>query len=102
MHLLGYFNYAERGILDVTHKRLFTLDSLLKAVTATGYLVRSIIAIGVPFEAVIGGILGKIMSKISQMFAHLWKRGGAFQFLLILTVEPDNMADIIFVKNHKL
>lgn len=98
-HLFGYFNYAERGILDVTHKRLFTLDSLLKAVTATGYLVKRIIPIGVPFEAVIGGGFGKVLSAVSQVLVHLWKRAFSFQFLLVLEVAHDDMADVVvFVK----
>ena len=53
--LLGRFNYAERGILDITHKRLFTRKALLVALRDCGYDVLETRAAGVRcegFEAV--------------------------------------------------
>lgn len=37
--LLGKFNYAQGGILDRTHLRFFTLDSIQRLLTVSGYVV---------------------------------------------------------------
>src|SRR5262249_50548382 len=39
--LLGRFTYADRGIMDVTHKRLFTRSSLTAALRDCGYEISS-------------------------------------------------------------
>ena len=37
--LFGLFNYGTKGILDVTHKRLFTLRTFQNLMEQTGFLV---------------------------------------------------------------
>lgn len=80
--LLGRFNYAERGILDITHKRLFTKKSLLQLLEDCGYDVLRLHAVGVPFEAVLGGRIGRVLGWLSSWFAKLWPSLFAFQFLV--------------------
>ena len=46
--LFGRFYYAERGILDITHKRLFTRKSLLFALDQCGYDVGAGARLGHP------------------------------------------------------
>ena len=52
--MMGRFSYGERGILDITHKRLFTKCTLLSTRDECGYDIATIEGIGVPFEAVFG------------------------------------------------
>ena len=86
--LLGRFNYAERGILDITHKRLFTRRSLLAALEDCGYRVESLRGIGVPFETVLGGRLGSFLGTVSDLLARLWPTLFAFQLLVVCRPLP--------------
>ncbi|GAH53407.1 unnamed protein product, partial [marine sediment metagenome] len=40
--LFSNFNYGKQGILDLTHKRLFTFKSLIKLCEASGYKIKKI------------------------------------------------------------
>lgn len=37
---LGHFNYGKRGILDLTHKKLFTVYSFKKLLTQNGFIIK--------------------------------------------------------------
>ncbi|MGC4030383.1 MAG: bifunctional glycosyltransferase/class I SAM-dependent methyltransferase [Tepidisphaeraceae bacterium] len=86
--LLGRFNYAERGILDITHKRLFTRRSLLRALDESGYTVERIAPIAAPFEAVLPGWKGRLLGSIAQGLAAVWPGGFAFQWLVTARPRP--------------
>jgi 2-polyprenyl-3-methyl-5-hydroxy-6-metoxy-1,4-benzoquinol methylase len=86
--LLGRFNYAERGILDTTHKRLFTRDSLLSMLADCGYDVERVLPIGVPFEAVVGGPIGRSLARRCDALARRWPTLFAFQFMVLATPSP--------------
>ena len=86
--LLGRFNYAERGILDITHKRLFTRGSLLRMLSECGYLVERCHAVGTPFAAVIGGRLGRALGAVANGLAWLLPTLFAFQFLVECRPRP--------------
>jgi 2-polyprenyl-3-methyl-5-hydroxy-6-metoxy-1,4-benzoquinol methylase len=80
--LLGRFPYAERGILDVTHKRLFTRGSLLRMLRDCGYRIDRVTPIAVPFRAVVGGAVGRLLERLAAFAAGLWPTLFAFQFLV--------------------
>ena len=86
--LLGRWNYAERGILDITHKRLFTRASLLTALRDCGYKVEEVLPVGVPFEAVIGGKAAQALGQLCHGLAQLWPTLFAFQFIVVCTPLP--------------
>ncbi len=81
--LLGRFNYAERGILDITHKRLFTKDTLFKCLEDCGYEVQEFIPIGIPFAAVLKNGFGDFLGKVSNYMAKLIPTLFAFQFMIL-------------------
>ncbi len=86
--LMGRFSYAERGILDLTHKRLFTRSTLRDAITESGYAIERCEPIGVPFEAALGGVMGRILGGGSHLLARLWPTMFAFQFLVVARPRP--------------
>ena len=51
MLLLGQFNYGKRGILDLTHTRLFTFASLRRLFEQGGFVVTETRGIAAPFSA---------------------------------------------------
>ena len=81
--LMGRFNYADRGILDITHKRFFTINSLKRMLNETGFEIQQLRGIGVPFQTLgkgrFCGILGFISSKIARLYPALF----AFQILIV-------------------
>jgi 2-polyprenyl-3-methyl-5-hydroxy-6-metoxy-1,4-benzoquinol methylase len=86
--LFGRFNYAERGILDITHKRLFTRRSLLRLLSECGYHVERCHAVGAPFAAVVGGRWGRILGAMANGLARLMPTLFAFQFLVECRPHP--------------
>ncbi|HRK32723.1 MAG TPA: class I SAM-dependent methyltransferase, partial [Tepidisphaeraceae bacterium] len=84
--LLGRFSYAERGILDITHKRLFTRSSLKRVLRDCGYKVEKIEGVPVPFEVVVGGSMGRMLGHIAAALVAVWPTMFAFQFLV--TAKP--------------
>ena len=87
--LLGRFPYAERGILDVTHKRLFTRSSLLRTLRDCGYEIEKVRPAAVPFQTVVGGQRkGSIFGKLAAGLARVWPRLFAFQFVVTCRPKP--------------
>ena len=81
--LFGRFSYADRGILDISHKRLFTSSSLKKLLSETGYEIKSQIGIGAPVLPFSRGLLFRKLAWLSQALARLLPRIFAFQFIVI-------------------
>jgi glycosyltransferase involved in cell wall biosynthesis len=86
--LLGKFSYAERGILDVTHRRLFTRGSLLRMLEDCGYQIEKALPVPVPFDAVFGGRMGSALTQVSRLFCAVWPRLFAFQFIVFCRPRP--------------
>ncbi|MFA5264886.1 MAG: glycosyltransferase [Opitutaceae bacterium] len=53
MLLLGQFNYNKRGILDLTHTRLFTFSSLRRLLKESGFVIEKEIGIPAPIPLVV-------------------------------------------------
>ena len=86
--LLGRFNYAERGILDITHKRLFTKRTLVNMLSECGYKVEKFMPVGVPFMAVLGGRTGKFLNLVGTMMARIWPSMFSFQLMVVCKPKP--------------
>jgi len=86
--LLGRFPYAERGILDVTHRRLFTRGSLVGMLVDCGYQIEKVLPVPVPFDAVVGGWFGRPLTQLSRLLCALSSRLFAFQFLVLCRPRP--------------
>ena len=79
--LFGRFNYTDRGILDIEHKRLFNRVALRRMLRDCGYSIEEILPVPVPWNAVIGGRLGRWLEWGSVLLARIWPSAFAFQFL---------------------
>jgi len=51
MLFFGYFNYGQKGILDVTHKRLFSLRTFKNLFDQTGFIILKRIGFPLPYRA---------------------------------------------------
>ena len=86
--LCGRFSYAERGILDITHKRLFTRAQLRQTLQDCGYDIVKIKPVPVPFEAVTKLKIAKPLAWISNALAWIWPTMFAFQWFIVCRPKP--------------
>jgi glycosyltransferase involved in cell wall biosynthesis len=87
MLLLGFFNYAARGILDLTHTRLFTFASLRHLFEQAGYRIEEIRGIPAPFPLVVGdNWFGKLLMAINQALIGISK--SLFSYQIFMVVRP--------------
>lgn len=84
--LMGRFNYGEKGILDKTHLRFYTLDTARQLLTRTGYLVSRRKSTGLPFEVMFESVgksrLLRFIDMVYYGFAGIWPRMFSYQFVL--------------------
>jgi hypothetical protein len=86
--LLGRFSYAERGILDITHKRLFTKSTLLQTLRDCGSRIERYRPVPAPFEAVMSGSTGRVLGWLSNVLAKAWPAMFSFQSLVVCRPLP--------------
>ena len=78
---LGQFNYGKRGILDLTHTRLFTIYSFKKLLVNGGFRIRRCAASGPPIRDMVGeSTVLRAADTTSGLLARLWPRLFAFSF----------------------
>jgi len=86
MLLLGRFDYADRGILDRTHLRFFTLKTFRACLARCGIRVERLIPVPAPLSPFMagrapGGWLQAVQA-IHARGARGWPGGLAFQFVV--------------------
>jgi glycosyltransferase involved in cell wall biosynthesis len=87
MLLVGQFNYGKRGVLDLTHKRLFTFESFRRLFEQGGFRVAETRAIPGPFPLALGeNRLSRTLLAINEALNRLAK--GLFAYQVFLVVEP--------------
>jgi len=92
--LLGQFNYGKRGILDLTHSRLFTIYSFKKLLTNAGFVIKEVRGFGPPIRDMVGASTTlKTIDSGSGFLAQHWPRMFAFNFLVVAQ-RTDELSDI--------
>jgi glycosyltransferase involved in cell wall biosynthesis len=82
--LFGQFNYGKRGILDLTHTRLFTVYSFRKLLTNAGFVVKEVKGFGPPIRDMVGESTPlRAIDTTSGALARWWPRMFAFNFLVV-------------------
>jgi 2-polyprenyl-3-methyl-5-hydroxy-6-metoxy-1,4-benzoquinol methylase len=83
--LLGRFDYSDRGILDRTHLRFFTLKTLTKLLQETGFNIRQIVATPIPVQLVWPVTNRQFFAPMHYchfQLVGLWKTLLAYQFVV--------------------
>jgi glycosyltransferase involved in cell wall biosynthesis len=92
--LLGQFNYGKRGILDLTHARLFTIYSFRKLLISYGFQVEAVHYFGPPIADMVGrGKLLLALDALSAALARWWPSLFAYSFLVVGR-RTDDLEDI--------
>jgi glycosyltransferase involved in cell wall biosynthesis len=96
--LFGRFSYADRGILDITHKRLFTLSSLRKLLIETGYEIKMQKGIGPPIFVFSRNLAARAVARVLNELAQLFPRIFGFQLLIIAEPKPTTYRILVNTK----
>jgi hypothetical protein len=84
MLLMGQFNYGKRGILDMTHHRLFTPRTLRRLLEQGGFAVQALHGAPVPFPLVLGdGRSARLLLWLNGALMRLSKSLFAYQITAI-------------------
>jgi len=81
--LLAQFNYSKHGILDMTHKRLFTFHSLKKLCLGSGYKILAVKGIPSPFPKALGNNrFARFLVKMNGALIRVSKTLFAYQIYI--------------------
>ena len=86
MLFFGQFNYGKKGILDVTHTRLFTFRSISELLKQAGYKIRDVRGIPAPFPVALGNnLLSRALVALNIALIRLSK--GLFSYQIFVCAE---------------
>lgn len=89
MLLIGQFNYGKRGILDLTHTRLFTFSSFERAVTQSGFDIIEKVGVPGPFPLALGNNwLSRALVGINRALIHVSRGLFSYQMFLRIKAQP--------------
>jgi glycosyltransferase involved in cell wall biosynthesis len=87
MLLLGQFNYGPRGILDMTHTRLFTGRTIRRLFRQAGFEIRQSFGLPAPYPLAFGnGRLGRMLLTANQ--AAIRVSTALFSYQIFLALAP--------------
>lgn len=87
MLMLGQFNYGPRGILDMTHTRLFTESSFRRLWEQAGFVVDRIEGIPAPFPLALGDVRSaRALLWVNRRLIRL--RRQMFSYQIFATLRP--------------
>ena len=89
MLLLGQFNYGKRGILDLTHTRLFTFATFRRLFEQSGFDVLEMRGVPAPFPlAVGGGVTGRWLMGLNKALMAVSRSVFAYQIFAVVQPKP--------------
>jgi glycosyltransferase involved in cell wall biosynthesis len=84
---LGNFNYGRRGILDLTHTRLYTFNSLRRLFEQCGYRIERVDGIPAPFPLALGDTgFARLLVKVNAALIRVAR--GLFAYQIFALVSP--------------
>ena len=89
MLMLGQFNYGKRGILDLTHTRLFTFGSLRRAVEQAGFSITETIGVPGPFPLALGDTpVSRFLMGVNKLLIRLSRGLFSYQIMIRANAQP--------------
>jgi glycosyltransferase involved in cell wall biosynthesis len=89
MLLLGQFHYGPRGILDLTHTRLFTFDTMRALFEQAGFRVDEVRGVPAPFPFALGeNVFARGLLWLNRVLIRVWKSLFAYQIFMVVRPRP--------------
>jgi 2-polyprenyl-3-methyl-5-hydroxy-6-metoxy-1,4-benzoquinol methylase len=99
MLLCGRFEYGKRGILDLTHTRLFTFATLRRALLSAGFDIEHTEGVPPPLPLLFdSSVTGRALMVVARALARL--RPTLFGFQCLLTAKPRPTLDVLLDNAH--
>ena len=87
--LFGWFNHGPRGILDLTHTRLYTFATVRKLFEQSGYRIEEVRGVPAPFPLAFGdGRLARLALAINKGLIRISKTLFSYQIFMVCTPLP--------------
>jgi glycosyltransferase involved in cell wall biosynthesis len=87
--LFGGFEYGREGILDLTHRRLFTAASVRRMLVQHGFTVRRVEGVPAPFPKAVGdNVIGRSLVAINSLLIRLSLGLFAYQVFVVARANP--------------
>jgi hypothetical protein len=87
--LLGRFNYGKRGILDLTHTRLYTFKTLRHLFEQCGFRITRVEGIPAPFPLAFGANgFARAAGRVNELLIRLAPGLFAYQIFMVATPTP--------------
>jgi 2-polyprenyl-3-methyl-5-hydroxy-6-metoxy-1,4-benzoquinol methylase len=87
--LFGWFNYGPRGILDLTHTRLFTFKTARALLEQSGYRILEVKGVPAPFPFALGdGWLSRFALAVNKALIWISKPLFSYQIFIVCTPLP--------------
>jgi predicted TPR repeat methyltransferase len=87
--LFGVFEYRDRGILDHTHLRFYTMRTIRKQIEGAGFRIVAVRGSSVPIRLIIGSFTPEPILRLGERMltwvTRLWR--GLFAYQIILVAE---------------
>ncbi len=94
--LFGYFIYRDRGILDSTHLRFYTMRSIREEIESAGFRIEEIKGSSVPIRIIVGDWMPVPLVELGEWIlswlTQSWKALFAYQFVMVAVPLPDSSA----------
>lgn len=96
---LGRFNYGKRGILDLLHRRLFTVATLKNLFNGYGLEIEEIRGIPAPFPLLLGdNAFSKMLVKLNALLILALR--GLFSYQVLIVAKPQPSLDWLLAKTQ--
>jgi glycosyltransferase involved in cell wall biosynthesis len=100
MLLFGQFNYGKRGILDLTHTRLFSFASFRRLFEQSGFRIERVWGVPAPFPlAMRDGLASRTLLKFNQALIAVWRR--MFSYQMVMEVRPMPSLDFLLLSAYR-
>ena len=87
MLFLGQFHYGKRGILDLTHTRLFTFGTMRALFDQAGYVIEEVRGVPAPFPLALGdNRVARLLVAINRLLIRISR--SLFSYQIFMVVRP--------------
>jgi glycosyltransferase involved in cell wall biosynthesis len=98
--MLGQFNYGKRGILDLTHTRLFTFAALRRLLDGAGFAILQERGLPAPFPLAFGaGDAANVLLRMNHAAIQVRRQLFAYQAFVI--AQPRPSLDFLLARAHE-
>lgn len=85
--LFGVFEYRDRGILDHTHLRFYTVRTIRREIENAGFRIEEVQGSSVPIRLIAGRRMPELLLRVGERMltwlTHIWRGLFAYQVILV-------------------